>query len=1064
MAQQLSIPRLGILLLLIITVLGPSEGLHAKPSNTALLANAVLLYDFETGTEGWASQPGAIFKAEQSNGQIKSGHRSLKLNVSLKSPSPKSGNVQVTLKSPMNLSGKTLSAWVYMPPGVRGDAKQPNGLHLFVVDSRGRKLYGTWRSFTEGGWSQITLSVMKTQPVCGSIDAGFDPTSVRKIGLNIAMPPQSAAIFGGYLYLDQIEVGTIANPNSTFFYDFGNPSAANRYPAWGTVPGWDAQALSSPTVRNGVLSAAANFTMASDAARKGALGITYSPPLDLSHKDNTIISADVRFDPSAMASKNNCPFVASILAYDDHKKKWFTSDDIYVGTSDWTRIHFDINDMTQYQPGVMEYPTDTPTLDAIRQIVFQFWANTPFQGQLQMNRIAIGGIEVPHANRINGFVRAENGKFMVNDQRFRFVGANAEYLFGERISTVAKVLDQASSLGMNVMRTWGFSEGCEESIPDGCAAWSRRFQPLRGQWNEAAFKHFDQIVAMAAERGIRLIIPLANNWHEYGGRAQYIDWLKEEHSEDIPAGLDQDARTDLFYTNPHVRQWYKDYVTYFLGRTNSITGVRYSEDPTILAWELINEPRAPSDKTGQTLHQWIVEMSNFVRSLDTNHVIGTGQEGWYIMPKGRADARAQLADGTLWQNLPNNYWLYGVNWKRGAEPPWGSNGVDFISDHSSQDTNVCWQDYAGASVQTPQQCQMRKGVPNIGFTSMHLYIDPGATNIYLAPYCSHHFDPKICNNAYDRTYHQAFLWIQEHVKDAKALGKPFVVGEFGFRIAGTTGTGGSSAGASEPSGSSSTSGGRSGGSTAPNWPPFGPLDRAYLFKWYLEEMFRQGVDGVLFWNLGFAGFSESAWDDAERPKTSETSRWQYDTQSDATHLAFCPGPTYVTRGSYSLCTSYEPGKGHGRVIVNRIAISDAEGDWSKPHLRRFRVDIYSSAPALASVRLIVGDRQTWYESLPQSVTAGWNTITVDLADPMWMSSSTTPHYNMSVDDKDRRVIRQVNIGLAGYTAPGILYIDNLRHVGDDGLALYRGDPALTAIHQAACETWQICLSATTYSK
>jgi hypothetical protein len=142
----------------------------------------------------------------------------------------------------------------------------------------------------------------------------------------------------------------------------------------------------------------------------------------------------------------------------------------------------------------------------------------------------------------------------------------------------------------------------------------------------------------------------------------------------------------------------------------------------------------------------------------------------------------------------------------------------------------------------------------------------------------------------------------------------------------------------------------------------------------------------------------------------------------------------------------------------------AEGDWSKPHLRRFRVDIYSSAPGLAIVRLIVGDRQTWYESLPQSVTAGWNTITVDLADPMWMSSSTTSHYNMSVDDKDRRVIRQVNIGLAGYTAPGILYIDNLRHVGDDGLALYRGDPALTAIQQAACETWQICLSATTNSK
>jgi endo-1,4-beta-mannosidase len=36
-------------------------------------------------------------------------------------------------------------------------------------------------------------------------------------------------------------------------------------------------------------------------------------------------------------------------------------------------------------------------------------------------------------------------------------------------------------------------------------------------------------------------------------------------------------------------------------RINSITNEAYKDDPTILAWELINEPRCPSDPSGDTL-------------------------------------------------------------------------------------------------------------------------------------------------------------------------------------------------------------------------------------------------------------------------------------------------------------------------------------------------------------------------------------------------------------------------------------------------------------------------------
>uniref|UniRef100_A0A453KD63 mannan endo-1,4-beta-mannosidase n=1 Tax=Aegilops tauschii subsp. strangulata TaxID=200361 RepID=A0A453KD63_AEGTS len=131
----------------------------------------------------------------------------------------------------------------------------------------------------------------------------------------------------------------------------------------------------------------------------------------------------------------------------------------------------------------------------------------------------------------------------------------------------------------------------------------------------------DFVVSEARRYKMRLILSLCNNWEDYGGKAQYVRWGKE-------AGVDLTSDDD-FFSDPTLKGYYKAFVEAVLSRINTITNEAYKDDPTILAWELINEPRCPSDPSGDTLQAWIEEMASYVKSIDTMHLVEIGIEGYY---------------------------------------------------------------------------------------------------------------------------------------------------------------------------------------------------------------------------------------------------------------------------------------------------------------------------------------------------------------------------------------------------------------------------------------------------
>jgi mannan endo-1,4-beta-mannosidase len=169
--------------------------------------------------------------------------------------------------------------------------------------------------------------------------------------------------------------------------------------------------------------------------------------------------------------------------------------------------------------------------------------------------------------------------------------------------------------GVSVLRLWMFSH----------EDW-QGFEAAEGVYTEEEFILFDYIIKSARDHNIRLIPVFENFWEAYGGIDKRLAW------EGLPGGYANRWRFFNKQACPGCFDQYKNYVRYALGRTNYFTGVRWVDEPTIFAWELMNEPRYPDatpneNTTGTTLRAWVDEMGALIKSLDRNHLLGTGMEG-----------------------------------------------------------------------------------------------------------------------------------------------------------------------------------------------------------------------------------------------------------------------------------------------------------------------------------------------------------------------------------------------------------------------------------------------------
>ena len=72
---------------------------------------------------------------------------------------------------------------------------------------------------------------------------------------------------------------------------------------------------------------------------------------------------------------------------------------------------------------------------------------------------------------------------------------------------------------------------------------------------------------------------------------------------------------------------FEKHIRFILGRTNSINGKRYSNDPAIMAWQIANEPRPFTEENIPDFIAWMKRTAALIKSLDKKHLLTSGGEG-----------------------------------------------------------------------------------------------------------------------------------------------------------------------------------------------------------------------------------------------------------------------------------------------------------------------------------------------------------------------------------------------------------------------------------------------------
>lgn len=230
------------------------------------------------------------------------------------------------------------------------------------------------------------------------------------------------------------------------------------------------------------------------------------------------------------------------------------------------------------------------------------------------------------------FVKISHGRFVMNGQPYYYIGTNfwygailgSEGCGGNR-ERLLKELDFMKSQGITNLRVLVGADG-----RDGIATKAEpALQTTAGVYNDTIFDGLDYLLSEMEKREMHAVLFLNNSWEWSGGYSQYLYWAgygdvpmpKEAGWDGFSAYVAQYAKAEKAH------QLFENHVRHVVSRVNRYTGKKYSDTPSIMSWQVGNEPRPFGEDNKEAFAQWIANCAAIIKSIDPNHLVSVGSEG-----------------------------------------------------------------------------------------------------------------------------------------------------------------------------------------------------------------------------------------------------------------------------------------------------------------------------------------------------------------------------------------------------------------------------------------------------
>lgn len=329
------------------------------------------------------------------------------------------------------------------------------------------------------------------------------------------------------------------------------------------------------------------------------------------------------------------------------------------------------------------------------------------------------------------FVRVEDSRLYLGGKPYYYIGTNVWYaaILGsqgeggnrERLETELKNL---AAIGVKNLRILVGADG--EKHP---AKVYPTLQTAPGVYNEEILDGLDYLMMLMDRYDMKAVLYLNNSWLWSGGYCQYLEWagcepLPQERVSDWES---YKKYASQFVTSDAAKTLFKQHVRFILSRTNSYTGRKYTEDPAIMAWQIGNEPRAFSQESKPALAQWLAEIAEFIKSIDSNHLLSVGSEG-EVGCEGDIELWREIHTDRNIDYLTMHVWP--KNWK------W-LDVDDFAASYDSVIGKT--DDYLRRHVQIAEELRKPLVIEEFGLPRDNNAIDRASTTLFRDKYYTHIF-------------------------------------------------------------------------------------------------------------------------------------------------------------------------------------------------------------------------------------------------------------------------------------------------------------------------------------